>query len=71
MASSGDASLHVAVNLSSHGISDLNRSMLDVQNSDETLSRRLLHRELWVYILLMSIILITLEWWTYHRRITV
>jgi len=71
VASSGDASLHVAVNLSSHGISDLNRSMLDVQNSDETLSRRLLHRELWVYILLMSIILITLEWWTYHRRITV
>ncbi len=71
VASSGDASLHVAVNLSSHGISDLNRSMLDEQNSDTTLSRRLLHRELWVYILLMSIVLITLEWWTYHRRITV
>jgi hypothetical protein len=61
----------VAVNLSGHGISDLNRSMLDEQNSDLTLNRRLLHRELWVYILLMSIVLISLEWWTYHRRITV
>jgi hypothetical protein len=71
VASSGDASIHVAVNLSGHGISDLNRSMLDEQNSDLTLNRRLLHRELWVYILLMSIVLISLEWWTYHRRITV
>lgn len=71
VASSGDASIHVAVNLSSHGISDLNRSMLAEQNSDATLNRRLLHRELWVYLLLISIVLITLEWWTYHRRITV
>ena len=71
VASSGDASIHVAVNLPSHGISDLNRSMLAEQNSDATLNRRLLHRELWVYLLLISIVLITLEWWTYHRRITV
>ncbi len=71
VASSGDASIHVAVNLSSHGISDLNRSMLAEQNSDATLNRRLLHRELWVYLLLICIVLITLEWWTYHRRITV
>jgi hypothetical protein len=28
-------------------------------------------RELWVYLLAGALLILLVEWWTYHRRITV
>ncbi len=34
-------------------------------------SQRALRRELWPYLLLLALAILTLEWWSYHRRWTV
>jgi hypothetical protein len=68
-ATQGDARLHVAVNLTNPALSDINRSTF--KNEKITAGPRYwLGRELWFYMLLAAVTLITIEWFTYHRRIT-
>jgi hypothetical protein len=69
MASAGDAVLPVAVNLASRTFSDINRSELE-GGSALPAGRTFLRHELWFYMLLAAIALISVEWFTYHRRIT-
>jgi hypothetical protein len=68
-ASQGDERIHVAVNLSNPAFSDVNRSVFKTdQRAAEQHSW--LRRELWFYMLLAAIVLVGLEWFTYHRRVT-
>ena len=70
VASAGAAQLHVAVNLPG-GLSDVNGVTLTGRESVELPPGRWLSSELWTYLLALALILAALEWWTYHRRITV
>jgi len=65
----GDTRVHVAVNLANPTFSDVNRSIF---KTDRTAARQQfwLRRELWFYMLLAAVVLISIEWFTYHRRIT-
>ncbi|PYS02613.1 MAG: hypothetical protein DMG16_08205 [Acidobacteria bacterium] len=65
----GDTRVHVAVNLANPRFSDINRSVF---RTDRTAAREQfwLRRELWFYMLLAAAVLISIEWFTYHRRIT-
>jgi len=65
----GDTRVHVAVNLANPAFSDVNRSIF---KTDRTAARQQfwLRRELWFYMLLAAAVLISIEWFTYHRRIT-
>ena len=65
----GDTRVHVAVNLGNPTFSDVNRSIF---KTDRTAARQQfwLRRELWFYMLLAAVVLISIEWFTYHRRIT-
>ncbi len=65
----GDTRVHVAVNLANPGFSDVNRSVF---KTDRTAAREQfwLRRELWFYMLLAAVVLISIEWLTYHRRMT-
>jgi len=65
----GDSRLHVAVNLANRNFSDVNRSAF--RNDPGAASQQhLLRRELWFYMLLAAVVLISAEWYTYHKRIT-
>jgi hypothetical protein len=68
-ASQGDNRVHVAVNLANPMYSDVNRSVF---KSDRTASAQQywLRRELWFYMIAAAVVLISAEWFTYHRRIT-
>lgn len=68
-ATQGDDRIHVAVNLANPAFSDVNRSVFktDARAAGE---HYWLHRELWFYMLLAAVILAGIEWFTYHRRIT-
>ena len=68
-ASQGDTRLHVAVNLSNPALSDINRSVFKSAGSGST-QHYWLRRELWFYMLMAAMILISIEWFTYHRQIT-
>jgi hypothetical protein len=65
----GDTRVHVAVNLGNPTFSDVNRSIF---KTDRTAARQQfwLRRELWFYMLLAAVVMISIEWFTYHRRIT-
>ncbi len=69
MATAEDATIPVAVNLAHPGLSNINQSVFkgDTQAAEQ---RGWLHHELWVYMVLAALILISVEWFTYHRRIT-
>ena len=68
-ATQGDARIHVAVNLANPALSDINRSVF--KNERTTAGPQYwLGRELWFYMLLAAVALISVEWFTYHRRIT-
>ncbi len=68
-ATQGDSRVHVAVNLANRNFSDVNRSAF--RNDPAAASEKhLLRRELWFYMLLAAVVLITAEWYTYHKRIT-
>ena len=69
-ASVGAARAHVAVNLPA-GLSDVNGVTLTGRETVELPPGRWLSSELWTYLLALALVLVTLEWWTYHRRITV
>jgi hypothetical protein len=65
----GDARVHIAVNLTNPTFSDVNRSVFKTDRAAAA-QRYWLRRELWFYMLLAAVILISVEWFTYHRRIT-
>ena len=65
----GDARVHVAVNLANPTFSDVNRSVFKTDRTAAT-GHFWLRRELWFYMLFAAIILVSVEWFTYHRRIT-
>jgi Ca-activated chloride channel homolog len=68
-ATQGDERIHLAVNLSNPAFSDVNRSVFktDPKAAEQ---HYWLHRELWFYMLLAAMALLAVEWFTYHRRIT-
>jgi hypothetical protein len=68
-ATQGDDRIHVAVNLTNPAFSDVNRSVFktDARAAEQ---HYWLRRELWFYMLLAAVALISIEWFTYHRRIT-
>ena len=70
VASAGAAQVHVAVNLPG-GLSDVNGVTLTGRESLELPPGRWLSSELWTYLLALALALAALEWWTYHRRLTV
>ncbi|HJO37952.1 MAG: hypothetical protein QGG24_03730 [Vicinamibacterales bacterium] len=70
VASSGAARAYVAVNLPA-GLSDVNGVTLTGRDRVELPPGRWLSSELWTYLLALALALAALEWWTYHRRITV
>ena len=65
----GDTRLHVAVNLANPTFSDVNRSVFKTDRRAAA-QQYWLRRELWFYMLLAAVVLISIEWFTYHRRIT-
>jgi hypothetical protein len=65
----GDQRIHVAVNLANPAFSDVNRSVFKTDRTAAA-GRYWLRRELWFYMLLAAVVLISVEWFTYHRRIT-
>jgi hypothetical protein len=69
MATSGDSSLPVAVSLTSPDLSNINQSTFK-EDKAPVESSTWFHHELWVYMVLAAVILISIEWFTYHRRIT-
>jgi hypothetical protein len=69
VASQDDNRIHVAVNLASATFSDVNRSVFKTDRRAAT-QQYWLRRELWFYMLLAAAVLISAEWFTYHRRIT-
>ncbi|HAK57340.1 MAG: VWA domain-containing protein [Vicinamibacterales bacterium] len=70
VASSGAAGAYVAVNLPA-GLSDVNGVTQTGRDRVELPPGRWLSSELWTYLLALALALAALEWWTYHRRITV
>jgi hypothetical protein len=68
-ATQGDNRVHVAVNLANPTFSDINRSVFKTDRRAAT-PEYWLRRELWFYMLLVAVALISAEWFTYHRRIT-
>ena len=65
----GDQRLHVAVNLANPTFSDVNRSVFKTDKAAAA-GRYWLRRELWFYMLVAALVLSSIEWFTYHRRIT-
>ncbi len=68
-ANQGSARVHIAVNLTNRVFSDVNSSIFRGENAGAS-ETFLLRRELWFYLLLGALVLISVEWFTYHRRIT-
>jgi hypothetical protein len=67
--SQGDTRLQVAVNLTNPALSNINQSSF-VSGTPPVSAGGWLSHELWFYMLLAAIVLISVEWLTYHRRIT-
>jgi hypothetical protein len=65
----GEQRMHVAVNLANPTFSDVNRSVFKTDRTAAA-GHYLLRRELWFYMLLAAVALISIEWFTYHRSIT-
>jgi hypothetical protein len=68
-ATQGEQRVHVAVNLSNPTFSDVNRSVFKTDKAAAS-ERYWLRRELWFYMLVAAALLIGIEWFTYHRRVT-
>ena len=68
-ATQGDTRLHIAANLVNPDLSNINRSVLKAGAPAKRHGGGF-GRELWFYMLLFAIVLIGLEWFTYHRGIT-
>ena len=68
-ATQGDQRLHLAVNLANPTFSEVNRSVFKTDRAAAT-QHYWLRRELWFYMLVGAVVLIGIEWLTYHRRLT-
>ena len=68
-ATQGDQRIHLAVNLTNPAFSDINRSVFKTDRAADA-ERYWLRRELWFYMLVAAVVLMSIEWFTYHRRIT-
>jgi hypothetical protein len=68
-ATQGDRRVHLAVNLANPAFSDVNRSIFKTDRG-ASIDRYWLRRELWFYMLVAAVMLMGIEWYTYHRRIT-
>jgi len=68
-ATQGDQRIHVAVNLANPTFSDVNRSVFKTDKAAAA-QHYWLRRELWFYMLVVAAALIAVEWFTYHRRLT-
>lgn len=66
----GDRRMHFAVNLANRDLSNVNATTID-RTSTGTAAASGLGQELWFYMLIAAALLIGIEWFTYHRRITV
>lgn len=69
IAANDDLRQHIAVNLANAEYSDINRARPDGESS-RLFEAGWLRHELWFYMLFAALLLITLEWFTYHRRVT-
>jgi hypothetical protein len=69
VATQDDTTMHIAVNLSNPAFSDVNKSSQQ-QAATAGADRPPLSHELWFYMVFVALILATVEWFTYHRRIT-
>ena len=73
----GDRRLRVAVNLTSSERSSVNDSELPSGEITTTASVVVAgaepgpSEELWIFLLLLALLLVVVEWATYHRRLTV
>ena len=65
-----DTRQYIAVNLASPEYSNLNKT-LSIKDRPATLSAGWLQQELWVYMIGAAALLLVLEWFTYHRGMTV
>jgi hypothetical protein len=70
--------LHVVVNLTDRAVTELNRSGFENTESQTRFlssagssSEERRESELWVLLLTFAGVLILLEWWSYHRRMTI
>jgi hypothetical protein len=68
-ATQGDQRVHVAVNLANPTFSDVNRSVFKTDRAAAN-GHYWLRRELWFYMLVAAVALISIEWFTYHRSMT-
>jgi hypothetical protein len=68
-AAQGETRVRVAVNLANRRFSNVNASVFQGQNADGG-TRYWLRRQLWFYMLVAAVVLISVEWFTFHRRIT-
>jgi len=68
-ATQGDQLVHVAVNMANPTFSDVNRSVFKTDKAAAS-EHYWLRRELWFYMLMAAMGLAAIEWFTYHRRMT-
>jgi hypothetical protein len=69
-ATEGDNRVYLAVNLSNPTLSNINQSTFKEGAPAVPSYTAWLRHELWFYMLMIAIVLISVEWFTYHRRIT-
>lgn len=62
--------VRVAANMTDRSFSDVNGSSFVTGGSMPVLAVTALSNELWFYMLFLALVLVAIEWWTYHRRIT-
>jgi Aerotolerance regulator N-terminal len=70
VATSGDVRQYVAVNFANRDFTNINNSRVRPGGTTQTAGIPFLRHELWFYMLCAALLLIGLEWFTYHRRIT-
>ena len=70
---SGGGEVVVSANLLDPGVSNVNASSLTQAQLDEELEsiRAESTGELWLVLIGVAFALVVVEWWTYHRRMTV
>jgi hypothetical protein len=69
VATQGSVRQYVAVNFADLQYSDINNSRVK-QSASSQVQGSVLGRELWFYMVLAALVLVLVEWFTYHRQIT-